>query len=263
MRGAVPRQTDSAPVPSPGQEYQLSAPRPEPRPGRLPLEAALSAYVPIAPPPAVASKGDETVSAAGMRPGELPLDLHPLGQVQESFIVATNPEGLWIVDQHAAHERILFDRHLRLRRVKKIEGQRLLLPIIVELKPQQLVTFQEIAQELVANGFEVEPFGQRTVAVKTAPADISADDVQKLVLEILDGVVQEGRTVSLEVLQNKIAASVSCHAAIKVNTLLDPGKMDWLLQELARTECPMTCPHGRPIVLRYGLKDLEKAFKRI
>jgi DNA mismatch repair protein MutL len=225
----------------------------------LPLEMTLSAYAPAAS--ATPERG-ETVPLQDVEPGELPRDLLPLGQVQESFIVATNSQGLWIVDQHAAHERILFDRHVRLRQAKKVEGQRLLLPIIVELKPEQQVTFQEIADELAANGFEVEPFGQRTVAVKTAPAEIAADDVDKLILEILDSVGREGRALSLEVLRNRIAASISCHAAVKVNMALDQSKMSWLLQELARTDCPMTCPHGRPVVLRYGLKDLHKAFKR-
>jgi DNA mismatch repair protein MutL len=167
------------------------------------------------------------------------------------------------VDQHAAHERILFDRHLRLRQERKVEGQRLLLPIVVELKPEQQVIFQEIAEELAANGFEAELFGQRTIAVKTAPAEIRAEDVERLMLEILDGVGQEGRAASLEVLRNKIAASISCHAAIKVNMALERNKMDWLLRAVAKTECPMTCPHGRPTVLRYGLKELQRAFKRI
>jgi DNA mismatch repair protein MutL len=196
-------------------------------------------------------------------PGELPVDLQPLGQVQESFIVATNPAGLWIVDQHAAHERVLFDQHVRMRQEKKVSVQRLLMPIILELRAEQQVTYQEIAEELAANGFEVEPFGQRTIAIKAAPAETRADDVGDLMREILDNARQEGRTVSLDLLRNKIAASVSCHAAIKVNMSLDKNKMDWLLQTLAKTECPMTCPHGRPTVLRYGMKDLQKAFKRI
>lgn len=260
MRGtATPPAQDSPAAACLG--FRLSAPRPEPRTGRLPLDTALSAYAPAAP--AGASGTGEIASPATLGQGELPLDLYPLGQVQESFIVATNSEGLWIVDQHAAHERILFDRHLRMRQERKVEGQRLLMPIIVELKPEQQVTFQAIAEELVANGFEVEPFGQRTIAVKTAPAEIRADDVEKLMLEILDGASREGRPVSLGILRNQIAASVSCHAAVKVNMTLEKNKMDWLLQALGKTECPMTCPHGRPTVLRYGLKDLQKAFKRI
>ena len=193
---------------------------------------------------------------------EFPRDLRPLGQVEDSFIVATNIEGLWIIDQHVAHERVLFERHLRLRREKKVEGQRLLLPVIVELKPQQQATLSEIAEELGANGFDVEPFGQRTVAIKTAPADIAPQNVQRLLLEILDEIGPEMRAISLEALRNKISASVACHAAIKVNMPLDRNKMEWLLRELARTECPMACPHGRPIVLRYGLKEIRRAFKR-
>jgi DNA mismatch repair protein MutL len=160
------------------------------------------------------------------------------------------------------HERILFERHLRHRREKKIEVQRLLLPIILELKVEQQAVFHEIAEELVANGFEVEPFGQRTVAVKTTPAEVPHTEVERLVLEILDGVGREAKALSLQDLHTKIAASVSCHAAIKVNTPLDRAKMQWLLQELSNTECPMACPHGRPIVLRYGLGEIEKAFKR-
>ncbi len=205
----------------------------------------------------------EPVVSTASRPSEFPLDLFPLGQVRESFIIATNAEGLWIIDQHVAHERILFERHLRQRREQRVEGQRLLLPIIVELQPQQLATFREIARELEANGFDVEPFGQRTLAIKTAPADIHADNAERLLIEILDGIGPEARAISLDVLRGQIAASVACHAAIKINTPLDPKKMEWLIRELSRTDCPMACPHGRPIVLRYSLREIEKAFKRI
>jgi DNA mismatch repair protein MutL len=248
---------------APTPPFKLSAPRPEPRTERLPLEAALSPYAPALPRSEADSAAREAAPSAMVAPGELPVDLQPLGQVQESFIVATNPTGLWIVDQHAAHERVLFDRHVRMRQEKKVSVQRLLVPIILELRAEQQVTYQEIAEELAANGFEVEPFGPRTIAIKAAPAETRADDVGDLMREILDNARQEGRTVSLDLLRNKIAASVACHAAIKVNMSLDKNKMDWLLQALAKTECPMTCPHGRPTVLRYDMKDLQKAFKRI
>ena len=244
-----------------GGEFHLSSPRPEPRAQRLPLDSALAPYAPPAPAPPL--EIPPTEPATGQAPRELPLDLQPLGQVQESFIVAVNSEGLWIVDQHAAHERVLFDRHVRRRQERKVEVQRLLMPIIVELKPQQQVTYQAIAEELVANGFDVEPFGQRTVAIKTSPADIPADEVEKLMIEILDGATEDGATISLDVLRARIAASISCHAAIKVNMPLERSKMAWLLESLGGTDCPMTCPHGRPTVLRYGMKDLMKAFKRI
>lgn len=243
-------------------DFHLSAPKPQPTSGNLPLaETALDMYA----PPLAGGQPTLAVAAtfASSNVSEFPSDLQPLGQVQESFIVATNAAGLWIIDQHVAHERVLFEYHLRMRREKKVEGQRLLMPIVVELKPEQQATFQDIAAELSANGFEVEPFGQRTVAIKTAPSDIRADDVDRLLLEILDGVGREARAISLEGLRLKIAASVSCHAAVKINMSLDRNKMQWLLRELAKTECPMTCPHGRPIVLRYGLTEIQKAFKRI
>ena len=245
------------------REFHLSPARMEPRPQRLPLDSALAPYAPVVPSSAFSAVPEAREETAIQTPRELPLDLQPLGQVQESFIVAVNGDGLWIVDQHAAHERVLFDRHVRRRREKKIEVQRLLMPIIVQLKPEQQVTYQTIAAELAANGFEVEPFGQRTVAIKAAPADLPADEVEKLMMEILEGASQDSATLSLDDLRGRIAASISCHAAIKVNMALDRSKMDWLLQALGGTDCPMTCPHGRPTVLRYGTKDLMKAFKRI
>ena len=264
MRGAMsPGAWGESPARRPGGDFHLSAPRPQPYAPRLPLDSALAPYMPVTPSTPLPVEPTPADTAASLTPRELPLDLQPLGQVQESFIVAVNSEGLWIVDQHAAHERVLFDYHVRRRQEKKVEVQRLLMPIIVELKPEQQVTYQGIADELIANGFEVEPFGQRTVAIKTAPADIPAEEVEQLMIEILEGASQEGAAISLDVLRSRIAASISCHAAIKVNMALERGKMDWLLQALGRTDCPMTCPHGRPTVLRYGTKDLMKAFKRI
>ncbi len=205
---------------------------------------------------------------AAETPGALPsvqdiADLKPLGQVNSSFIVAVNGEGLWIIDQHVAHERVLFEQHLRARREGELGGQRLLVPLIVELNPRQLAIFEQIGEELRANGFEAELMGARAVAIQAAPAGISSGDAEKLLYEILDGIARENQAISIDSLQSKIAASTSCHAAIKVNTPLDPAKMEWLLGELAKTEYPMSCPHGRPVVLRYSVREIERAFKRI
>jgi len=190
-------------------------------------------------------------------------DLKPLGQVNASFIIAVNSEGLWIVDQHVAHERVLFEQHLEARRAGKIEAQRMLMPLVIELSPRQIVTFEKIAEELAANGFEVELMGPKSVAIQAVPAGVIAPDAEKLLREILDGIERENAAISIETLQAKIAASTSCHAAIKVNTPLEQSKMEWLLDALAKTDCPMSCPHGRPVVLRYSLKEIEKAFHRI
>jgi DNA mismatch repair protein MutL len=190
-------------------------------------------------------------------------DLKPLGQVSASFIIAVNAEGLWIVDQHVAHERVLFEQHLEARRAGKIEAQRMLMPMVIELSPRQIVTFEKIAEELAANGFEVEPMGPKSVAIQAVPAGVIAPDAEKLLREILDGIERENVAISIETLQAKIAASTACHAAIKVNMPLEQSKMEWLLDALAKTDCPMSCPHGRPVVLRYSLKEIEKAFHRI
>ncbi len=190
-------------------------------------------------------------------------DLKPLGQVSASFIVAVNGEGLWIVDQHVAHERVLFEQHLEARRAGKVKAQRMLMPLVIELSPRQIVTFEKIAEELAANGFEVEPMGPKSVAIQAVPAGVGAPDAEKLLTEILDGIERENAAISIETLQAKIAASTACHAAIKVNMPLEQSKMEWLLDALAKTDCPMSCPHGRPVVLRYSIKEIEKAFHRI
>ena len=189
--------------------------------------------------------------------------LKPLGQLRESFILAVNHEGLWIVDQHCAHERILFERVSRRRARQQVESQRMLMPIVIELTPAQQAVFSEISDELQKNGFETEPFGARSIAVKIAPAGVQAAEVESMLHELLDQFSREEQGLNLEQIRGRIAASIACHAAIKVNMALDHNKMEWLLAELSKTECPMTCPHGRPVVLRYSMKDIQRAFKRI
>ncbi|HXW18754.1 MAG TPA: hypothetical protein VEJ39_10660, partial [Candidatus Acidoferrales bacterium] len=135
--------------------------------------------------------------------------------------------------------------------------------LIVELSPRQLAIFEQIAEELRANGFEADLMGARSVAIHAAPAGIAAGDAEKLLSEILDGIARESQAISIDSLQSKIAASTSCHAAIKVNTPLEQSKMEWLLSQLSRTNYPMSCPHGRPVVLRYSMREIERAFKRV
>jgi DNA mismatch repair protein MutL len=189
--------------------------------------------------------------------------LRPLGQIRNSFILAVNEDGLWIIDQHVAHERVLFERVLKQRAAQNVESQHLLMPIVLELSPAQQAIFQEISDELKRNGFEAEPFGARSVAVKTAPAGVDASAVEHMLHELLDQISREEQSLNLEKIRIRIAASIACQAAIKVNMPLEQNKMEWLLRELAKTDHPMSCPHGRPVVLRYSVKDIQKAFKRI
>jgi DNA mismatch repair protein MutL len=190
-------------------------------------------------------------------------DLRPLGQIHESFIIAAGRDGLWIIDQHVAHERILFEKVLRQQAQGRVERQQLLMPILLELTAAQQIEYVRIADELDRAGFDSEPFGNRTIAVKGAPAGVGPADIEKLVFEILEIAETELRKVSLDDLRRAMAASIACRAAIKINMRLDHSKMEWLLKELAATDCPMSCPHGRPIALRYSTKDILKSFHRI
>ena len=189
--------------------------------------------------------------------------LKPLGQVRNSFILAVNQEGLWIVDQHVAHERVLFERILKQRTAESVAVQKMLMPIVVELTPGQHAVFAEISDELRRNGFEVELFGSRTIVVKAVPAGIESCDIERMLAELLVEFEREQQALNLDAVRHRIAASIACHAAIKVNMPLEQNKMEWLIGELAKTECPMSCPHGRPVVLRYSVKDIQRAFKRI
>jgi len=193
--------------------------------------------------------------------------LRPLGQLRESFILASGDDGLWIIDQHVAHERVLFEKILRDRQVEKVQRQRLLMPMLVELKLSQIVVFARIAQELDQNGFEVEPFGPHTLAVKAAPVGLEGAALERMLAEVIEQSSQDSDQVEqnedLTALRGRIAASIACHSAIKVNTPLDPARIEWLLLELAKTSHPTSCPHGRPIALLYSWKDIHRAFHRI
>jgi len=264
-RAVIP--TSFGDVAAAAEGFELSGAPDRPIAQRLQFDPTGASDYSLGPQDSVAPVIGDSVRAAET-PGALPsaediADLKPLGQVNSSFIVAVNGEGLWIIDQHVAHERVLFEQHLRARREGALGGQRLLVPLIVELNPRQLAIFEQIGEELRANGFEAELMGARSVAIQAAPAGIASGDAERLLYEILDGIARENQAISIDSLQAKIAASTSCHAAIKVNTPLDPAKMEWLLGELAKTEYPMSCPHGRPVVLRYSVREIERAFKRI
>jgi DNA mismatch repair protein MutL len=193
--------------------------------------------------------------------------LRPLAQLRDSFILASGSDGLWIIDQHVAHERILFEKILRDRQVEKVQRQRLLMPLLVELKPWQMVVFARIAEELDRNGFEVEPFGPQILAVKAAPVGLEGKALERMLTEVIEQSSADSqepqRNEDLTALRTRIAASIACHSAIKVNTALDPVRMEWLLLELAKTSHPTSCPHGRPIALLYSWKEIQRAFHRI
>ncbi len=243
-----------------------SPPEPEPITAKLPFSAAgLEVIASTLPQAAHECDSQTPVDEDQLPPASLNAlaSLKPLGQLRESFILAINDEGLWIIDQHVAHERVLFEKILRERQVERVQRQRLLMPMLVDLLPQQMVVFAAIARELERNGFDAEPFGPRTIAIKAAPIGLEGNQLERMLIEVLEQSERESQRENLETMRTRIAASIACHAAIKVNTPLDPTRMEWLLAELAKTEHPTSCPHGRPIALRYAWKDIQRAFQRI
>jgi DNA mismatch repair protein MutL len=190
-------------------------------------------------------------------------NIRPLGQLEESFIVATDDEGLLLIDQHVAHERVLFDKYRALESARRPESQQMLIPETFDLTPAQAAAFDHVAEELESYGFELMRLSGRTVAIKSTPADLPASEARNVLAEVLDTVDSEKKGAARATLRDEIAASLACHAAIKVNMPLAPEKMRWLIDRLLTTSSPTTCPHGRPVILRLATQDILKGFHRI
>ncbi|HMG75098.1 MAG TPA: DNA mismatch repair endonuclease MutL [Pyrinomonadaceae bacterium] len=190
-------------------------------------------------------------------------NIRPLGQLDESFIIATDNEGLLLIDQHVAHERVLFDKYRALETARRAESQQMLIPETFDLTPAQAAAFETVADELESYGFDLMRLSGRTVAIKATPADLPASEARNVLAEVLDTVDSEKRGSARANLRDEIAASLACHAAIKVNMPLAPEKMRWLIDRLLLTSSPTTCPHGRPVILRLTTQDILKGFHRI
>lgn len=201
--------------------------------------------------------------AREVTPESLSANIRPLGQLEESFIIATDDEGLLLIDQHVAHERILFDKYRALETERRTESQQLLVPETFDLTPAQAAVFDHLAPELENYGFDLMRLSGRTVAIKATPADLPAGEARNMLSELLETVDAEKKGAARETLRDEIAASLACHAAIKVNMPLAPEKMRWLIDRLLQTSSPTTCPHGRPVILRLKTRDILKGFHRI
>ncbi|NOT46362.1 MAG: DNA mismatch repair endonuclease MutL [Acidobacteria bacterium] len=188
--------------------------------------------------------------------------VRPLAQLHDSFIVAVDDEGLLLVDQHVAHERILFDKFRRKESDRAIESQNLLLPETVDLTPAQSEAFKLVEDQLGELGFGLMQLSGRTVAIKSVPTDVPPAEARNLFAEILDVVELEKRGNAKSTLRDHVAASLACKAAVKINMKLTMEKMQWLIDRLLLTSSPTTCPHGRPVILRLSMKDIERGFHR-
>jgi DNA mismatch repair protein MutL len=201
--------------------------------------------------------------ARQVTPESLSPNIRPLGQLDESFIIATDDQGLLLIDQHVAHERILFDKYRALEAERRTDSQQMLVPETFDLTPAQAAVFDDLVPELEKYGFELMRLSGRTVAIRAVPADLPATEARNMLFELLETVDAEKKTTAPDTMRDEIAASLACHAAIKVNMPLAPEKMRWLIDRLLQTSSPTTCPHGRPVILRLSTRDILKGFHRI
>jgi DNA mismatch repair protein MutL len=186
-----------------------------------------------------------------------------LGQIHDSYLIACDSQGLLIIDQHVAHERILYEKLAAAMQHGAAETQGLLVPLSLQLPPHQFALLEKMMPELERSGFQVEPFGGASVLIRSVPAIAGDTDCRKLLSEILEGLEAEERILDVERIRDRIAIRTACRAAIKVNMALGMEKMQWLLDQLALTRIPTNCPHGRPIILRFTMYEIERNFGRV
>jgi DNA mismatch repair protein MutL len=189
---------------------------------------------------------------------ELPL-LRVLGQLANTYIIAEGPDGLYLIDQHAAHERILYDRISAQWAQKEIEVQGLLQPITIELSPREEETLRASTEFLTEFGFAIEPFGNRSYMIRTIPALIAKANIIEIISALLDNLASKQSPTPWE---DKIAQSLACHGAIRAGQQLINEEMRELIKQLEQTKQPRACPHGRPTMIHLSSHQLEREFGR-
>jgi DNA mismatch repair protein MutL len=189
--------------------------------------------------------------------------LIPLGQFRDTFIIAIDDEGVAIIDQHVAHERVLFERVMQRLTSGRLESQRLLMPMTLDLAPSAYAALLSRVKELEQLGYELAPFGDSTIKVDAVPALIGVEDSAITLLALAEDLEGLDRGAHLQEALQRIAATTACHAAVKANYPLTYEKMTHILDELRATAYSTICPHGRPVMLRLSRREIEKNFERI
>jgi len=185
--------------------------------------------------------------------------LRVVGQIKSTYIVADGPDGMYVVDQHAAHERVLFDRICRHAAAKSPQSQPLLGPVAVELTPSQEDNLRSNAEYLTSYGFDVESFGGTSYLLRAVPTIMTGQDPARSLVDVLDLVAVDGLVRQHE---DVLAASIACHAAIRAGKSLTEAEMVGLLGQLEATDSPLTCPHGRPTLMHFSDYQMERGFGR-
>ena len=187
----------------------------------------------------------------------------PLGQFRDTFIIAVDDEGVAIIDQHVAHERVLVERVMEKLTTGRLESQRLLVPLVLDVSAAAHQLLVDRAADLDRFGFEIESFGATTIKVAAVPALLEIEDSSKALLALAEDLEGLDRGAHVQDALHRIAATTACHAAVKANYPLTYEKMTHILDELRATAYSTVCPHGRPVMLRLTRREIEKNFDRI
>jgi DNA mismatch repair protein MutL len=236
---------------------------PEPRPAAIPGVLAGGVFphrwAPLGFEPSAPARPAEPEPAAApdIRP------MIPLGQFRDTFIVAVDDEGIAIIDQHVAHERVLFERVMQRLTAGPLESQRLLMPLLLELGPSAHQALMGRSAELARLGFELESFGEGTIKVDAVPALLGLENSSQALRALAEDLEGLDRGAQVQDAVQRIAATTACHAAVKANAALTYEKMIYILDELRETAYSTVCPHGRPVMLRLTRREIEKNFERI
>jgi DNA mismatch repair protein MutL len=214
------------------------------------------------------SPSADTALADGAAPAEAggqPIfrSMMPLGQFRDTFIIAVDEDGLAIIDQHVAHERVLFERITERLTKGRLESQGLLVPVILELSADAKTVLASHAADLDRLGFELEEFGGNSLRISAIPALLGRDECEATIRAMSDDLEGFDRGARVDDAIKRIAATMACHAAVKANYPLTHDKMVHILEELRRTAYSSICPHGRPVMLRLTRREVEKNFQRI
>lgn len=234
-----------------------------------PLPQHMNAGLAPAPNAAVGEPGaDQPVAPpAGATAVDLAADtfrpMIPLGQFRDTFIIAVDDEGIAVIDQHVAHERVLFERVMQQLTRGTLASQRLLVPLLLDMPASALQTLVSRAQELSTLGYDLEPFGEGTLKVSGVPALLGTENAAKALQALADDLEGLDRGAHIQDALQHIAATTACHAAVKANYPLTYEKMTHILDELRATAYSTVCPHGRPVMLRLTRREIEKNFDRI
>jgi DNA mismatch repair protein MutL len=190
---------------------------------------------------------------------QLPI-LRVLGQLAATYVIAEGPDGLYLIDQHAAHERILFEKVCSQRAASVVEVQGMLEPLVIEVTPRQEEIIEVSGEVLSSYGFTIEPFGQRSYLLRAVPAVLRDGNIAQAVIEILDCL---GEQKDAREMDDRIAASIACHSAVRAGQVLNMEELSRLVCDLEQSVSPQTCPHGRPTMIRFTSSQLEREFGRI